>query len=464
MTDGRPFRELLRRRALSDGERPAVVTRERALGYRELAEAAAAASERLRAAGVGSGARVALEFRNSAEYVIWFFGILEAGGVAVPLSPSTAPAERDALFRTGGVAWTVSPGGVAPTGAEAAAAGAGDDLAALQFSSGSTGRPRAVPRTGANFAADAEQFTATLGIGPDDRFLGVAPFLHAFGELSYQAAFAAGASVIALPRFLPGPVLEAALRFRPTVFLATPGMIAALGACALAAGEDGAFRALRYCICSGGSLGREAHDGFVARFAVPVRPQYGSTETLAATVDLDDGFEEGRVGRPYAGVSVGVFDDEGTPLPAGVPGAVGICSAAACAGYENDPVATADRFRGGWVFPGDRGVLDERSVLRLLGRSDVINVGGLKVDPLEVAGAIRAELPVSAVEITAGERGGAPALVAFVEADPAAVTPAMVAAACRARLSAHKVPAHVRVLREFPRNESGKVIRSSLVP
>ena len=464
----RPFRDLLRERALADGARPAVVSREGLLSYGEVAVRAAAAAEKLVEAGIGPGTQVALVLSNSVEYVVWFFGILEVGGVVVPLPPSIAPVEKEALCKEGGIGWIVSPPGSLLRKARSAprpvASGpdAWDDIVACQFSSGSTGFPRAILHTGSNFLADAAHYAATLGIGPDDRFLGVAPFHHAFGGLSFLAAFPVGASVITVPRFLPGPVLESARRHRPTVFLATPLMISVLATCALAPGEEGAFRTVRHCVCSGGPLGKVAHDAFVERFGVPVRVQYGSTETLATTIDLDDGFEEGRVGRPFEGVTVHAFDDGGNPLPPGAPGRVGIRSEAACKGYANDPIGTADRFHGGYVFPGDRGGVDARGVLRLLGRSDVINIGGLKVDPIEVADVIRAALPVSAVEVFAGERSGVPAVFAAVEADPARVTPALVVAACRARLSPHKVPARVEVVTLLPRNESGKVVRETL--
>jgi long-chain acyl-CoA synthetase len=463
-----PLRELLYLRADQDGERIAVHSAEGVVTFGELADRAAAAADVVRAAGIGAGGEIALALPNSVDYLAWFFGILQAGGVVVPLPPSLTPAECDAYWEQGGIGWAVSLPGplLRKTGATPRLVEGGSplrgDVVARQFSSGSTGRPRMILRAGPSFSADAAHFVSTLGIGPDDRFLGVAPFHHAYGDLSFLAAFAVGASVAPLPRFLPGPVIEAARRWRPTVFLATPPMIAVLGTCALAPGDEDAFRSLRYCVCSGAPLGKAAHDAFVARFGVGVHLQYGSTETQAATIDRDAGFEEGRVGRPYDGVAVQIFDDEDRPLPAGRPGRVGIRSDAACDGYTDDPLATAERFRGGFVFPGDHGIIDERGVLRLLGRSDIINVGGLKVDPAEVVAAIREALPVSAVEIFSGERANLPAVFALVEADAARVTPAMVVAACRAGLSAHKVPARVEVLERIPRDENGKVIRRKL--
>lgn len=463
-------RDLLRRRAHLDGARPGVLSTEGAFDYRQVAARAAAAADELRGAGIGPGIRVALALPNSVDYVAWFFGILEADGVVVPISPSSTPAERAALCVEGGIGWIVSSPGtlVRTTGPVArpiaSHQGMADDIVALQFSSGSTGRPRMILRAGTNFSADSTNYTATLGIGAGDCFLGVTPFHHAYGGRSILAAFFVGASVAVLPRFLPGPVMEIMRRHRPTVFLATPPMIGALGTCALARGDEEAFQSLRYCVCSSGLLSRAARDAFVERFGIPVRAQYGTTETLAATIDLDDGFEEGRVGRPIDGVTVKIFDDAGEPLPTGVPGRVGIRSDAACSGYANDRIGTAERFCGGWVFPGDRGVMDDRGVLRLLGRSDVINIGGMKVDPTEVAAVIRAALPVAEVHVFAGERSGLPVVLAAVEADRRRVTPAMVIAACRARLSPYKIPVRVEVLEQLPRDENGKFIRSKLNP
>ncbi|HVO50343.1 MAG TPA: AMP-binding protein [Thermoanaerobaculia bacterium] len=468
MTVPRPIRDLLRERARTDGDRPAVFSGGGALSYGEVASRAAEAAEELRRAGVGPGVQVALALPNSPDYLVWFFAILEAGGIVVPLLSSTAPAEKDALFEDRGIGSVVSPPGPflrrtrfvpRPVASDPDAA---EDVVACQYSSGSTGFPRAILRTAGNFLADGAHYATTLGVGPDDRFLGVAPFSHAFGGKAFLTAFSAGASVIPVPRFLPGPVFGFARRHGPTVILATPPMISVLATCALAPGEEGSFRSVRHCICSGGPLGKAARDAFVSRFGVPVRVQYGSTETLAATIDLDDGFEEGRVGRPFEGVAVRVFDEGGNVLPPGTPGRVGIRSAAVCRGYANDPAATAERFRGGFAFPGDRGVVDARGVLHLLGRSDIVNVGGAKVDPVEVTDVIRAALPVSAVEVYAGEVSGLPAVFVAVEADPSVVTPALVVARCRARLSPYKVPARVHVVPCLPRNEAGKVIRAAL--
>ena len=340
--------------------------------------------------------------------------------------------------------------------------GSPEGILTRQFSSGSTGRPKQMLKTEANIAHDYRHFCETLGLADSDLFLAVAPLHHSYGAMSFLAPFFVGGCVSVLPRFLPAPVLEAAGRHRPTVFMATPPMIEILGSCALAAGDEDAFRSLRFCIVSTGHVRKAPCDTFWERFGIPVRVQYGSTETLSATVDLDDGFEEGRVGRPYKGVEIRIFDDDGHPCPAGERGRIGIRSPAASEGYEGDSERTAETFRNAFVFPGDLGFVDGMGRLHVLGRSDVINIGGDKVDRVEVEGVIRSRLPVKDVIVLEGRRAGLPVVRAVVEADPAQVTRAMVIQACRECLSPYKVPAQVDVCERLERDATGKVLRGSL--
>ena len=114
------------------------------------------------------------------------------------------------------------------------------------------------------------------------------------------------------------------------------------------------------------------------------------------------------------------------------------------------------------MFPGDAGYLDAQGGLHLLGRSDILNIGGYKVDCLEVEEAIRSALAVSVVIVMEGERAGLPVVRALVEADPDRVTGSMVREACRKRLSPYKVPALVEVLPILPRDANGKIQRALL--
>ncbi len=465
-----------------------MISLEGSLTYGELAEGTAALARSLKGAGIGPGNQVALVLPNSPAYLVWYFAVLEAGGIVVPLGPATTPAEVEGLLDSSGIRLFAAPeGSTLPSrlqsprvsGLEAVQGACLWDrsregprirtdpwtprgILTRQFSSGSTGRPKQMLKTEANIAHECRHFCETLGLGDEEVFLAVAPLHHAYGALGFLAAFYGGGCVSVLPRFLPAPVLRVARRDRATVFLTTPPMIEILGSCILSEGEEDAFGSLKFCIVSGGRLSKAAAEAFQERFGLPVHVQYGSTETLSATIDLDEGFEEDRVGRPYKGVEVGVFDEEGNPCPRGGTGRVGIRSPAASDRYEGDPKGTAETFRNGFVFAGDLGTLDAAGRLHLLGRGDIINIAGDKVDRIEVERVIRDGLAVKDVIVFEGRRAGLPIVRAVVEADPARVTREAVIRVCRESLSPHKIPARVDIFERLERDANGKVLRAFL--
>ena len=476
-------RTLLRRQAAAQPDRIALEDREARVTYGQLDELVALEAERLKEAGFGPGSQVGVALPNSRAFVVAYFAVLHAGGIVVPLAQNLSPdeaanlvssAQLTAFYATDTCALPAATGasrfetdGIAPLwrcGCARASSDTGLDAPMLrQFSSGSTGRPKHMLKTARNVAHDALHVVETLRLGADVVSLGVAPFHHAYGALGFLVPLHAGGCVHPLPRFLPGPVLETALRARPTLMFATPPMLELLADARLEPGEDVGLATLAHCITSAGRLSDEGAGRFEARFGIQPKIQYGSTESLSATIDLDTPYDERRAGRPYAGMEVAVFGPGGEVLPPGERGRVGIRGPSVCAGYVDGLGDTGETFVDGWVFPGDTGYLDADDRLFVLGRDDVINIGGDKVDPLQVESVISDALPVRAVIVLAGERAGQPVVRAVVEADPEAVTRADVVAACRARLSAHKVPALVEIRAELPRNETGKVLRASLL-
>lgn len=462
---------------------------EERLTYRELARRTADAAEILRRIGVGAGIQVAVMFPNGIDYLVWFFGALEAGGIVVPVSPALTAAEAEELLDSASIHYlvtTVDAGLPTDLGLSSVATGAGtaegialwhgirafpplpttpwapDGILIRQFSSGSTGRAKHLLVSESKMAFNLTSICETYGLHGPEIFIGVTPFFHGFGRISFLAAFHLGGSVVVLPRFLPASVIDAVRRHRATVIILTPAMAEALGICLLEDGDDRAFRTLKICETGGARLRQEVYDVFKARFGVPIRVKFGSAETLGNTVDLDDDYEEGRAGRPYFGVEVGIFDDSGEPCPPRIHGLIGIRSPAACERYEDDAESTARTFRDGYVFLGDVGYLDESGRLYVLGRSDIINIGGYKVDPLEVERVIRDSLPVKEVIVLLGERVGQPVVRAVVEADPGQVTRAQIIGVCRERLTSYKVPALVEVRARLERDANGKVLRAAL--
>ena len=481
-------RDVVRRGADSHGDRIAAIADETRVTYRQLAERTGAAATSLRSAGVGSGIQVALMLPNAVTFLVWYYAVLEAGGIVVPLSPSLTASEASDLLSVSGAWFVVAPDADSlPSGLDVPLVKVaapkeegclwrvsrtlpridtlpwtGSGYMTRYSSSGSTGRPKHVFKTEANVAFDLQNFHDSLGLAAGDVFLGALPFYALHGAKSVTAAIYLGACVTILPRFLPSAVLERARRDCATVLFASPAMIDSLSTCLLRDDDENAFRSLRFCGSGGAHLRQDVRDAFYKRYGVAVHNQYGSTESHSVAVDLDDAFVENRAGRPLRGVEVCIFDENDAPLPAGSVGRIAARSPAASTGYIGDPETSAKVFRDGWVLPGDRGYLDQDGRLYVLGRDDLINIDGMKVDPLEVAQVIRDAVPVRDVVVFAANRAGLPALRVMIEADPSLVTPKMVVQACRARLSSHKVPAHVEVRERWERSATGKILMSSL--
>jgi long-chain acyl-CoA synthetase len=473
-------RDVVRRGADSHHDRIAAIAGDARVTYGELAERTGLLAAALRQAGVGPGVQVALMLPNAVASIVWYYAIAEAGGIVFQLpdligdSGAWFVAAPNAAFRPSEIdmplegcpapepevsLWRVSRD--LPQIDTTPWTGAG--YMTRRTSSGSTGRPKHVFKTEANLAVDMKNYSAWFGFDESEVFLGALPFFSPFGSYCFTLAMHLGACVTILPRFLPGAALETARRDRATVFFASPAMIDTLSTCVLKTGDETAFRSLKLCAAGGTHVYRDSCEAFRNRFGVPVYNQYGATESHTIAVDRDDAFVEGRVGRPLPWVEVRIVDDDDVPLPPGAIGRIAVRNPAASTGYIGDPEATAKVFRDGWVLPGDRGYLDSEGRLHVLGRDDLINIDGKKVDPLEVARAIREALPVREVLVFATDRAGLPALRAVVEADPTRVTAKMVVDACRTRLSAHKVPTRVDVHDRLERNAAGKILMSSLV-
>lgn len=481
-------RDLVKTAAERHGDRVAVISGDERITYGQLADRTAALAAALKESGVGPGVQVALALPNSATFFVCYFGVLEAGGIVAPVSATATAAEVDELLTASQAQFLIAPRdsalpaslGTAPEPSPLPSGDAviwrmksgGPSLDTIpwredgyflrQFSSGSTGRPKHMLKTEANLSCESEFMRQTYDLGSDEVFMIIATFHHAFGQAALHLGFHVGATVSIVPRFIPGAVIDAARRDRPTMLFATPPVFDVLGSCLLRPDDRSVFRTLKLCLCGTGRLSRASHDEFLERFGISISARSGSSEAHSVTFDSDEGFEEGRVGRPYPGVEIVVLDDDGDPCPAGTAGQIGVRSPAASSRYEGDPEMTAQTFRDGWVFLGDVGYFDDQGRLHLIGRSDIINIGGYKVDKLEVERVIRDSLPVADVVVMEATSAGLAVIRAVIEADPDRVTKTMVVEVCRESLSSYKVPRVVEIRRTFERDANGKVLMAKI--
>ncbi|HZJ27426.1 MAG TPA: AMP-binding protein [Acidimicrobiia bacterium] len=428
-------------------------------------------------AGVRPGDRVVLAYPNSVDFVTAYIGVLTCGAVAVPLNP-TSPApevnaqldEVDPRFRLG-----VLAGGV--TVAETAAAEpmepverGDDDLAALLFTAGTAGAPKAAMLTHGNLAANVEQVQRHPGmrIHADDVALVVLPFFHIFGlNVVLGTALAAGACVMVAAEFHAEATAALIASERITVVAGVPSMFAAW--VGLPPGRDSDFSGVRLAVSGAAHLPIAVAGSFRERYGVAVREGYGLTEAspIVTTTAVDATLRPGSIGPPLPGVEVRIVDEDGGDVFAGDPGEIWVRGPSVFPGYWGNAEATARVLTpDGWLRTGDIAVADDDGYLSLVDRAkDLVIVSGFNVYPAEVEAVLRAHPDVADVAVAgvADPRSGE-ALAAYIVAAGSRSGPsdATLRAFVGERLARYKVPTTFELVDELPRNRLGKLLRREL--
>jgi long-chain acyl-CoA synthetase len=471
-------------RALHDGERWTT--------WGELRSRAAAVAATLSASGVGDGARVAVVRPSSVEFVADYLGVLAVGAVAAPLNPQSPPAElADELVRlepsmvlcesaiaeaVGEVharrsaiapAYHVEPSAPSPDDALTVADRRPSDPAALLFTSGTAGAPRAAVLSHGNLRANLEQMLSLPGeiARRDDIGLTAVPLFHIFGlNVALGLSLATGAALVLEERFDPAASLALVGGLGVTTLVGVPPMYAAWADMA-----DGEMGQVRLAVSGAASLPAEIASRFEGRTGVPLWQGYGLTEASpAVTTALGTGRNRpGSVGRPLPGVQLRLVDEGGTDVLRGDPGEIWVRGPNVFGGYWRDPAATAEVLTGdGWLRTGDIGVLGEEGDLFVVDRrKDLVIVSGFNVFPGEVEDVVRRVPGVAdAVAVGRPDPVTGEALEVFVVRDPAAppVSEADVTQACSGALARYKCPAGVRFVDELPRGLAGKALRRAL--
>lgn len=478
-------------RLLRDADdRPALLTDGTVVTRAELAARVGHLAAWLADRGVGPGDRVALVAGNDTAFVEAYLAVLHTGAVAVPLEPAAPPAERAAQARVTAPRFVLSSPADAAGGAETAAAvGAGhlsldgttaamtptppqprdpDDVAALLFTSGTAGAPKAAMLTHGSLAANLDQTAAVpaLSTGPSDVMLGALPFFHVFGlNAVLGRALDTSTPLLVVEHFDPAATLAAIAEHRVTVVPAVPGMYAAW--LALDDADPRALASVRIAVSGATFLPAEVFNGMREHFGLDVCEGYGLTEASPVVTSSVGAapVRPGSVGWPLPGVEVRLVDAQGDDALAGDPGEIWVRGPNVFAGYWEEPEATARVLEGGWLHTGDVAVAGADGALELVDRvKDLIIVSGFNVYPAEVEEVLRAQ-PGIADAAVVGEpdsRSGQ-TVVAYVVAAPGSVVDeAVVRRGVATRLARYKVPSAVHVVDELPRTFGGKLARRGL--
>ncbi|WP_196773130.1 class I adenylate-forming enzyme family protein [Mycobacterium intracellulare] len=439
------------------------------LTYRQLWDRAARVAGGLRAHGLNRGDRVAVRYPAGIDWVLAFWGVVMAGGVAVAVNTRSAQPEVDFVLSDSGAGLDLAPDSPLPDGPPYVTEHLGRaDVAALFYTSGTTGHPKGVPTTHEAFLTNTENAIRCLhqprDLGEGMRTLISVPLFHVTGCNSQLLAAArlGGASVI-MPTLNLDALIAALGDERVSVLVTVPAIYSLLLRHGGFAGTD--VSGIRWVGYGGApiapSLVRSVKDAFGH---ATVFNGYGMTETASLMTVLPDGDaieHADSVGYAVPSVELGL-------IPLGDEPGVGELvtrGANVTAGYWNRPEATATTFADGWLRTGDVVRVDDAGRVHLIDRlKDIINRGGENVSSVEVEAVLLGAPHVAdacvlgVADDVMGEKVGA---VLFGGGDDIDV-PAVLEH-CRARLADFKVPQYVTVVdTALPRNAGGKLLKARL--
>ena len=457
---------------------------------------AARLAHALRAAGLDPGDRLAAQVPKSAEALALYAACVQAGVVFLPLNTAYTPDEVAYFVRDSGAglllcdpaqaaslrpvaegagAALMTLGAVGDGTLPAAAQGlperfetvprGADDLAALLYTSGTTGRSKGAMLTQENLLSNARVLADYWRFTAEDVLLHALPIFHTHGLfVATNIALLAGGSMIFLPKFDPDAVIAALPR--ATTMMGVPTFYTRL------LDDPRLTRDLtshmRLFISGSAPLPAETHAQFEARTGHRILERYGMTETNMITSNPCEGERRaGTVGVRLPGVELRITDPEtGAEVDQGRVGMIEVRGPNVFEGYWNRPEKTAEEFRAdGFFITGDLGVIDARGYVSIVGRArDVVISGGFNIYPREVEDVLDVQpgvLESAVVGVPHPDLGEAVVGIVVAEAGATPDLDAIAAAAAR-RLARFKQPRRLILRDALPRNAMGKVQKNAL--
>lgn len=485
------------RAAAGAGDQPFIETLDgRRWSYRDMLDLSGRLARRLVERGVAPGDRLAVQVEKSAEALMLYLACLRAGAIYLPLNtaytlaeldyfvgdaeprllvlaPSRADAARDTADRHGARIETLDEigGGSLMDGLDGLSpdfddvARGADDLAAILYTSGTTGRSKGAMLSHDNLLSNALTLVDFWRFTAADRLIHALPIFHTHGLfVASNVVLLSGGSMVFLSKFDP----DAILRLMPhcTTMMGVPTFYTRLLQHPGLTREAAA--GMRLFTSGSAPLLAETHRQFAERTGHAILERYGMTETNMNTSNPHDGDRiAGTVGPALPGVDVRIVDPEsGAPLPVGETGMIEVRGPNVFSGYWRMPEKTASEFRpDGFFITGDLGLIDERGYVQIVGRGkDLVISGGFNIYPKEVETEID-QLPgvvESAVIGIAHPDFGEGVTAVVVREKGASIDEAAVMAGLSERLARFKQPKRVIFVDELPRNTMGKVQKNVL--
>lgn len=453
--------------------------------------------------GIHHGDRVALYCINSADFAIAYMGIVKAGAVVVPVNLLQRPSEISMNLNDAGVSAFIFHAAFQDNAEQILEAvetirccvGIGtpnsanymewdemldaevlppqpkirpdEDLAAILYTSGTTGKPKGAMLTHTNLVSNTQSVRQAMQWQPGkDRVLLVLPMFHAFAAtVGMLTPLTCGCALVPMVKFEPSLVAQVVNDQAATLFLGVPSMYSVM--LHLKDAQVAGFKTIRACISGGAAMPVEVLHRFEEKFQLPIYEGDGPTECSPVTcVNPFGGVRKpGTVGLPVPGVEMRIVDDQGQPAPVGTVGEIAVRGKCVMKGYWGLPEETRLSFSGEWFLTGDIGTEDEDGYFSIIDRKkDMVIVNGMNVYPRMVEEVLyRYEPILEAAVVGQPDKRHGEVLVAYVSIKPDRQIGEMeIKTWCRNNLGSYQVPKRIVILELLPKNATGKIMKREL--
>lgn len=460
--------------------------------YDQILQQSVSLGERVRTGfGVKAGDRVGIWMKNRPEFIPSLFGILYAGGVAVPINNFLKASEIsyilsdagiDVLFTESGMSEAFADlRGVRPrlrivnvdevsnetNSGEDGSRGqdpSESDLAVIIYTSGTTGRPKGAMLSHGNLLHNVESCRKVLEAFDGDRFVVLLPMFHSFMLcVGVFLPLLVGGSILLIKSVHPAKnILQEIIQRKATLLPAIPQFFRTLCSAQIPADFP-----LRLCLSGAAPLPLEVLKEFNKRVPIPLLEGYGLSEAspVVSINPIRGPWKAGSIGLPIPGVEVSVQNDSGEQVADDEIGEICVRGGNVMQGYWNQAEETAKALRNDWLLTGDIGYRDSEGYLFITDRKkDMLLVNGINVYPREIEEVLY-QFPgvreAAVIGVSDARRGELP--VAFVAADEGVVLEEKpIIEYLKEKLAAYKVPRNVSILPNLPRNPTGKILKTEL--
>lgn len=496
--------DLLTHSAETSPNKTAIIFRDQKMSYAELNQRANQVANALIGLGVEKGDRVGLLIHNIPLYPEAYYGILKAGAVVVPMNVLYKAGEVAYIMKDSGAKALLTFAPFAPI-ALAAKAEAPDlqhvivaapmdvpgarswaqtigpastaqpnvpvdeaDLAVLSYTSGTTGRPKGAMLSHGNLLANCEQNShiPAISLQSDDIVWLALPMFHIYGmNVGMNNTVLYGATMLLVERFEPVSTLEDIQKHKVTVIYAAPPIFIAWSQVPNIREID--LSSVRFIASGAAALPVAVISLFQDLTGAPISEGYGLSESSPVLTANAAGqfIKPGTVGPAIPGVEIKIVDENGNELPHGQMGELIARGPNIMQGYWNQPQATAETLRDGWLYTGDLATEDDDGYFSIVDRKkDMIVVSGYNVYPREVEETLYRHPAVAdaAVVQFPDPYQGESVLAFVVLKEGATATAQELIDFCRSEIAVFKCPRRIEFVSELPKNNTGKVLRREL--